>query len=204
MEYKFYVKMDGDTFGPYSAREVRDLQLMDDILVTEESMNEWLPAGRFDFDDMVKKELGAAVNEDGSIYRPSYEPAYQQPQQPQQPQPQQSQYTSYNTNAIPEEIKGWNWGAFFFNWIWGICNGVYWPLALILVNFIPYVGALISLGGCVALGLNGSEWAWKAKTWSSVSEFKRVQHKWAVAVVWVFGISLGLGLLGGILIGIAG
>ena len=39
MQYKFYVQMDGETLGPYSAREVRDLQLMDDILVTEESMN---------------------------------------------------------------------------------------------------------------------------------------------------------------------
>ena len=48
--------MDGEIFGPYSAKEVRDLQLMDDILVTEESMSEWLPAGRFDFDDMVKKD----------------------------------------------------------------------------------------------------------------------------------------------------
>lgn len=55
--YKFYVKMDGETYGPYSAKEVRDLQLMDDILVTEESMNEWLPAGRFDFNDIAKKEL---------------------------------------------------------------------------------------------------------------------------------------------------
>lgn len=173
MEYKFYVKMDGETYGPYSAKEVRDLQLMDDILVTEESMNEWLPAGRFDFDDMVIKELGALVNEDGTISRPIYD-------------------------GVPNEIKNWNWGAFFFNWIWGVCNGVYWPLVLIIVNFIPYVGPLISLGICIALGINGSEWAWKAKTWSSVAEFKRVQHKWAIAILWVLGISFGLSILLGI------
>ena len=34
MEYKFYVQMDGDTFGPYSAKEILELDLMDDILVT--------------------------------------------------------------------------------------------------------------------------------------------------------------------------
>lgn len=198
MEYKFYVKMDGETYGPYSAKEVRDLQLMDDILVTEESMNEWLPAGRFDFDDMVKKELGASVNEDGTINRPRYDTPMTPPVTPVTPQQPQPHYTSTYSGGVPNEIKGWNWGAFFFNWIWGVCNGVYWPLVLIIVNFIPYVGALISLGGCIALGINGNEWAWKAKSWSSVAEFKRVQHKWAIAILWVFGISIGLGVLIGI------
>lgn len=61
--YKFYVKMDGDTFGPYTAKQIQELQLMDDILVTEESMNEWLPAGRFDFNDMVKKELNELLSQ---------------------------------------------------------------------------------------------------------------------------------------------
>lgn len=199
MEYKFYVKMDGETYGPYSAKEVRDLQLMDDILVTEESMDEWLPANHFDFDDMVQKELGASVNEDGTINRPRYDTPMTPVTPAAPPKHQvQPQYNSTYTNGIPDEIKGWNWGAFFFNWIWGVCNGVYWPLVLIIVNFIPYVGALISLGGCIALGINGNEWAWKAKSWSSVSEFKRVQHKWAIAILWVLGISFGLGILIGI------
>lgn len=186
--------MDGETYGPYSAKEVKDLQLMDDILVTEESMSEWLPAGRFDFDDMVKKELGAFVNEDGTINRPRYDT----PITPPVPQVTPQQPRSHYTSGVPDEIKGWNWGAFFFNWLWGVCNGVYWPLVLIIVNFIPYVGALISLGGCIALGINGNEWAWKAKPWSSVAEFKRVQHKWAIAILWVLGISIGLGVLIGI------
>ena len=55
--------MDGDTFGPYTAKQIQELQLMDDILVTEESMNEWLPAGRFDFNDMVKKELNELLSQ---------------------------------------------------------------------------------------------------------------------------------------------
>lgn len=197
MEYKFYVQMDGETFGPYSAREVRDLQLMDDILVTEESMNEWLPASRFDFEDMVKKELGGFVNEDGTINRyrtsmPSNQEGYSRYNKQQ----------TTNTSRVPDEIKKWNWGAFCFNWLWGVFNGVYWPLLLIIVNLIPYVGGLISLGICIALGINGSEWAWKAKSWSSVEEFKRVQHKWAVAILWVLGISIGLAILIGIISGI--
>ena len=109
--------------------------------------------------------------------------------------------SSIHTDGVPEEIKKWNWGAFFFYWLWGICNGVYWPLILIVVNFIPYVGPLITLGGCIALGINGNEWAWKAKSWSSVTEFKRVQHKWAIAILWVLGISLVVGFLGGVIAG---
>ena len=55
--------MDEDTFGPYTAKQIQELQLMDDILVTEESMNEWLPAGRFDFNDMAKKELNELLSQ---------------------------------------------------------------------------------------------------------------------------------------------
>lgn len=197
MEYKFYVQMDGKTFGPYSAKEVRELQLMDDILVTEESMSEWLPAGRFDFDDMVKKELRCFVNEDGTINRNRTSiPSNQEINSIYNTQ----QVT--NISRVPDEIKKWNWGAFCFNWLWGVFNGVYWPLLLIIVNLIPYVGGVISLGICIALGINGSEWAWKAKSWSSVEEFKRVQHKWAVAILWVLGISIGLAILIGITSGI--
>lgn len=196
--------MDGETYGPYSAKAVRDLELLDDILVTEESMNgQWLPASKFDFNDMVRKEEGV-------------------PSQPYVPQPAQPVYhpfnpipnvhvnhdgtvtnpsnweTPYNANEVPAEIKKWNWGAFFFNWLWGVCNGVYWPLALILVNLIPYVGQLLALGACIALGINGSEWAWKGKQWNSVEHFKRVQHNWAMACLWVLGISVVLGIVIGI------
>lgn len=98
--YKFYVQMDGQTFGPYSARAIRDLDLLEDILVTEESLNgQWLPAAKFDFDDMVRKEEassfsqpltpkpiigGGVVNSDGTVTNPNgWQP--QQPVYPTQP-----------------------------------------------------------------------------------------------------------------------
>lgn len=186
--------MDGETFGPYSAKEVRDLQLMDDILVTEESMNEWLPAGRFDFDDMVRKELGVVGNDCvATVDIPQCDTSINQMTNTI---PSVSSQTVYTCSVgIPNEITGWNWGAFFFSWLWGAFNGVYWPLVLIAVNFIPYVGGLISLGGSILLGIKGSEWAWKAKNWSSVAEFKRVQRKWAIAILWVLGVSVALSIL---------
>lgn len=192
--YKFYVKMDGDIFGPYSARGIIELELLDDILVTEESLNgQWLPASSFDFDDMVRKEggyppyvpqpanpfSGVQINADGTVTNPS------------------NWETPYNEKVVPDEIKKWNWGAFFFNWIWGVCNGVYWSL-LCLLGFIPYIGPFISLGVCIWLGINGNELAWKGKHWNSVEHFKRVQHNWAIAILWWLGISLIIGIIVGI------
>lgn len=80
--------MDGETYGPYSAKAIKELDLLDDILVTEESMNgQWLPASKFDFDDMVRKEgggssqsitppppysvrTGSVINQDGTVTNP--------------------------------------------------------------------------------------------------------------------------------------
>lgn len=110
--YKFYVQMDGETYGPYSAQAVRDLELLDDILVTEESMNgQWLPASKFDFDDMVRKEgghvmtqpltpnpinTGGVINPDGTVTNPNG----WQPQQPQYP-PTQNSSTNNDDNSSP-------------------------------------------------------------------------------------------------------
>ena len=57
MDFKFYVQMDGEAYGPYSVKEIIDLDLPDDVLVTEESLNgEWIPAGQFKFEDLLKNE----------------------------------------------------------------------------------------------------------------------------------------------------
>ncbi len=84
--------------------------------------------------------------------------------------------------VIPSEIKGWNWGAFFLGWIWGIGNSVW----LALISIIPYVGFVMS----IVLGVKGNEWAWKSKRWNSVEHFKNTQKTWAwvglVIVVFAF------------------
>lgn len=86
-------------------------------------------------------------------------------------------------NQEPAVSNKWNWGAFCFSWIWGIFNGLYWPLVIIVANFIPYVGIVISLGICIFLGLRGNKLAWKA--WNAAPDvearkesFNHVQKKW--------------------------
>ncbi len=177
MTYKFYVQMDGSTFGPYTAKEILGLDLLDDILVTEGSMDgQWLPAKEFDFYDMYLKESGTVINDDGSISRGPFAPRREEPRE--------APYT-----PTSQDLSKWNWGAFMFSWLWAICNGIYWPLLLILLNFIPYVGPIAAFGLCVYLGVKGTEMAWNAKTWPSWESFKETQHKWAVAILWVYGIS---------------
>lgn len=49
--------MDGDVFGPYSAKGMMELDVLPDIMVTEDSIDTWQPAGNFDFAKMAKQEV---------------------------------------------------------------------------------------------------------------------------------------------------
>lgn len=75
--------------------------------------------------------------------------------------------------VIPPEIRGWNWGAFLLNWIWGIGNSTY----IALLMFIPLVNIVMLF----VLGAKGNEWAWRNRVWRSVADFKKTQRKWAWA-----------------------
>jgi len=82
--------------------------------------------------------------------------------------------TSENTSGqgkdaiIPDEIKGWNWGAFLMSWIWGIGNSVWIALLAMILGLIM----------SIILGIKGNEWAWQNKTWNSVEHFKKTQRTW--------------------------
>ncbi|MEZ4489724.1 MAG: cytochrome c oxidase assembly factor Coa1 family protein [Cyanobacteriota/Melainabacteria group bacterium] len=100
------------------------------------------------------------------------------------------------SSDIPLEVRGWNWGAFFLSWIWGLSNGVY----ISLLCFIPLLSPIMIF----VLGLKGSEWAWRNKRWASVHDFRRTQKKWAIAgfVLVLLGIFAGIAtvVLGGLLV----
>ncbi|MBT1449778.1 hypothetical protein KJ365_02715 [Glaciecola sp. XM2] len=104
---------------------------------------------------------------------------------------QQQQYVSGlgKDSVVPPEIKGWNWGAFFLNWIWGIGNSTY----IALLVFVPLVNIVM----LVLLGLKGNEWAWKNRAWRDVEHFKATQKKWRNAsailllVVPLFAVFVG-------------
>jgi hypothetical protein len=90
---------------------------------------------------------------------------------------------------FPAELKGWNWGAFVFSWIWGIINKV-WISFLVFIPFLNIVWVFV-------LGAKGSEWAWKAREWDSIEHFKKHQKAWRpwailLFILWIIGIVLYL------------
>nr|WP_322112028.1 serine/threonine-protein kinase [Aerosakkonema funiforme] len=78
---------------------------------------------------------------------------------------------------VPDEIKGWNWGAFLLPWIWPLTNNVW----IGLLCWIPQIGWLMA----IALGARGNEWAWKSKKWRSIEHFKAHQRGWAIAGLFI-------------------
>ena len=79
--------------------------------------------------------------------------------------------------AIPDEIKGWNWGAFLMPWLWPFTNKVW----IGLLCLVPYVGWIMGF----ILGVKGNEWAWKSRKWRSIDQFKAHQRGWAIAGLFI-------------------
>jgi len=89
--------------------------------------------------------------------------------------------------VVPEEVKGWSWGAFVLTWIWGIFNSV-WIALLCFIPFFSFVWAIV-------LGIKGNEWAWRNKKWDSIEHFKSTQKGWNIAGIVVFAISIVAGVV---------
>ncbi len=84
---------------------------------------------------------------------------------------------------VPDEIKGWNWGAFLMPYFWPFSNHVW----IGLLCFVPQVGLIMA----IALGSKGNEWAWKSRRWRSIAHFKAHQRGWAIAGL-LFGVPASL------------
>lgn len=89
-----------------------------------------------------------------------------------------------------------NWGAFFFSWIWGLCNKCYLTLIIIPVAFVPVIGGIASLAMAIWFGVEGNKWAWQNKRWNSIDHFHSVQKKWAIASLIYVGVLFVLCIVG--------
>ena len=197
MEYKFYIRMDGSTYGPYTTKEVMDMDVPDDTEIMEESVKEWHMAKEYPFEDLIAAEKGYIIGDDGTVRHigtvptPGGTPTVTTPEG-----------MTIDSNSYSEPVKfGWNWGAFFFGWLWGIFNGVYWTLLMLIPMALSYMwpaASIVTLIVEIFLGIKGSELAWESKKWSSLREFNETQHKWAKAVLWLVIICLGIGIIAGI------
>lgn len=93
---------------------------------------------------------------------------------------------------VPREIRGWNWGAFFLNWIWSIGNNVWIGLLCI----IPYAGIIMNF----VLGAKGNEWAWRSKRWDSIEHFRNTQRTWTKWGIGLIIVPAILGILAAVVI----
>ena len=94
---------------------------------------------------------------------------------------------------VPDEIQGWNWGAFFVPGVWCITNHVW--IGLVSWADFSIVTTIFTFGMtwplmAILLGAKGNEWAWKSRRWKSVKEFKRHQRLWAIVGFFIFIILL--------------
>ena len=99
---------------------------------------------------------------------------------------EQQQYVSGQgkNSTVPPEIKGWNWGAFLLNWVWGIGNSTY----IALLMFVPFVNIVMLF----VLGAKGNQWAWQNRIWTDVEHFKRTQRRWALSGLAIIFIAIPL------------
>lgn len=90
--------------------------------------------------------------------------------------------------VLPPELQGWNWGAFFLNWVWGLAHNTW----IALLMFVPGVNIIMPF----VLGAKGNAWAWANNDWQDVEHFKRSQRIWArVGAGVFFGVPLFFALL---------
>ena len=87
--------------------------------------------------------------------------------------------------TLPPELKGWNWGAFFLSWIWGIGNNVW-------ISLLAFILGIIWM---IVLGIKGNEWAWQHKRWDSIEHFKKTQRTWAKWGVGLFIVGIVISIL---------
>lgn len=101
---------------------------------------------------------------------------YNQPVQQPISQPQ------YNPQR-KQPVSGWSWGAFMFNWVWGIGNKCYLPL-LVFVPILNWIWIFIC-------GAKGHDWARESGLYQTVEEYNAAMNSWNRAGKVMFFVMLG-------------
>ena len=87
------------------------------------------------------------------------------------------QLNDYTQLEVDEYLERFNFGAFLSSWVWAICHRVFWPLVIIPISLIPYLGQVASLFLCSYLGIKGNSLAWN-RSKVSFGKFVANQKKW--------------------------
>lgn len=96
--------------------------------------------------------------------------------------------------AAPDSIANkFNWGAFLFNWIWGIKYKKWVLLIILVLAFIPY-GFIAGIVMCLWAGMKGNQWAWEEVQYKDEKDFHKAQQSWVKAWAVCAGIICIIGI----------
>ena len=91
-----------------------------------------------------------------------------------------------NQAAVPESVAGWSWGAFLLNGAWAVGNRTW----IGVFALVPVVGLPLWL----VLGFKGRVWAWRKGGWHSPDHFNKVQRRWTIWALALYGL-VGLAMM---------
>ena len=181
--YKFYIFNEGNPpSGPYSATEIKEMELEKGTLVSELTINdgEPTPIEKVDIEYFSREESDEQGTYTATV-KASEESIEKTVEEPDEEK--------------PSIIGKWSWGAFGLPVIWGLFNGVYWPAIVSVVAFVAqkivaynegleFVNLIILailLIIRIVLGVNGNKMAWRAaKKHQSISKFESSQKRWGI------------------------
>jgi hypothetical protein len=137
------------------------------------------------------------------------EPILSSPEQKREPE-----NTSGMGVSVPQQIAGFNPGAFGFTWIWGFSHGVHAFSVIAFVSVLHVGLAVLGERGIIpgslfsasylfmaltihvilklVFGVQGNRWGWRARRFNSLKHFLQVQKIWANWFIGyiIFGLSL--------------
>lgn len=199
----FVIAPDGQKYGPADVP----------------TLNQWIREGRLNPQMMLEGEDGSrmvATSVAGLMFPGAPEPVvqpnpYAQPPGPaanpyQQPPtgnpygaaPTANPYDGYynrgsaygNMAYDPSQFPKWNWGAFFFSWIWGLNH----KKPITLLALVPYVGIVMS----IYCGIIGYQWAWESGRFATPEECRKCQAVWGWWGAGLAAIGCVMGFLAGL------
>lgn len=94
------------------------------------------------------------------------------------------QLNSVTQSEIDETLRKFSFGAFLGSWAWAAANRIWWPLAIIPLSLIPYLGQVLSVFLCTYLGLNGNRLGWQKSKGVPFPKWAAAQKRW----IWIGAI----------------
>ncbi len=95
-----------------------------------------------------------------------------------------------NRRPVPDEIKGFNFGAFSLSIFWTAAHRLWLFFAVLLATCLIPFTVIIGFAVSLYLGFKGNELAWKARTFDSVKQFKETQRFWSICGMLIIVLSI--------------